>query len=689
MDNEHLICSLCSERYVRPRMTACSHTFCEQCLFTFVFKSQRKSISCPSHGNETARFIECPACNNEITFSLEVVTQQWIIDTFPLDRQMLQCMGSQTESAISVDNMSTCDSQIERQVEERVVTCAPCQGTETECHAVKFCINCCEPLCKVCSEWHNKFKLFKTHTVVDLNASDLFQSQSSTDMFEQYMKCKIHTDNSIVSFCSNHRCLCCLKCITDKHRMCDLLQTADMGQQTKKRTDIVKDMYKHAYEHSNLLVKLKIDNDVSLNSSFDEISRKMQAMKLEIVRNIDKLFDGITETMKAIRMQIDKRGSDENTVDEMKDMFEKKLQYLQQVEDCTSIEHVFILSQAMKHEFIELEQKLQAYDASVKGSHISLKVCDDLLRFKDMTMCSEGVIDVKLEEIALEHRAYEEIKDLIHDYRVTNMPAIGIHIPSINSPTFSSISNCEECLLVCDSSSYSLCSYDLTNQLYDCISLSKAFNAVHIDSQRILVSRPETQTMAMVGYTNGKHFTKRSWKLGVTPVGIVCLSNNRCVVSTLNPNGFLFTSIIGYELRTSKHLTHVKSGEELRIADYFTIDEKRERLVMSCQDDKEIECISLDGESIFRYSSEDLECPQGIALDTYGNIYVCNHSYFSPSIVVLSPNGILQHHITDGVPRKPMAICSDKAGKRFWLTSNYIESGSSLYGFNLVKFSES
>lgn len=679
MDNEHSICSICLERYVQPRMTACSHTFCENCLFTFVFESQRKLISRPSHGNGTSSVLDCPVCRKQINIPLDEVTQQWIIDTFPLDRNMLQCMASETESATSAE--STTDSQFEKQGDERVVMCAPCQGTETQCHAVTFCLNCRESLCKVCSELHKKFRLFKTH-------SDLFKSQSSTDMFEQYMQCQIHTDNDIVSFCLTHRSLCCLKCVTDNHRMCDIVHTADIGQEAKERTDVVKEMFTHAHEHLNILLKLKVDNTISLNSIFDKISRKIQAMKWEIVRNVDELFDGITETMKAIRLQIDERTGDDKTVVEMKKMCEKKLQYLQQMEDCTSIEHLFILSQALKHEFIELEQKLQAYDASIKGSHLSLKVCGDLLHFTEMVKCSEGVIDVKLEELILEHEEYEATTDMIHDYRVTHhMSVVGIHIPNINSPTFSSISNCEECLLICDSSSYSLCSYGLTNQINNCVSLSKAFNAVHIDCQRILVSRPEVQIISMVNYANGKLSNTRSWKLDAKPFGIFCLPNNRYVVSTRDPNGFLFISIIGSELRHSKHLTHVKSGKEFGIADYFTIDEKRGRLIMSCEVDKEIECVSLDGEPIFSYSSKNLECPQGIALDTYGNIYVCNHSYFNPSIIVLSPNGILQHCITNGVPRKPMAICSDKAGKRFWLTSNYIESSSSLYGFVLVKIS--
>ncbi|XP_053383229.1 E3 ubiquitin/ISG15 ligase TRIM25-like [Mercenaria mercenaria] len=647
MEKEQFLCSICLDKFIQPRITDCLHSFCENCLFTFVLEAQKKT----SFSNGTCSGFECPVCRKQIDLPSAEVTNQWIKDTFPLDMKMIKRMEIENESSVSTDET---DVDLHHNITDNSdkVLCAPCKESGMKHFAIKFCLNCCEALCKTCCDWHKKFKLFKQHDVVLLSSCKLFKSQKLTDRFEKYTKCRKHLDKDIMAFCKIHVCFCCLHCVTYEHRECKVIHTKVTGDEAKSKANMVAEMYTNAHEHINFLLKLEKDNRDSLLSNIEEVSDKIQSFKDEIMNKLNEQYADTMSRLKEIRLLIEENTENEPRLIEMRESCGKQLEYLKALNDCKSNEHVFILSQAVQSEFSDLETDLQNIDMTIKGSRLTLEICGELKHLKDKLQTHGRLIGVKLETVPLDHKAFVVTEDLAHDFEVEKMSPLKIDVPDLCSPIFSSTCNTDENLVLFDTYSSDLYSYSLSNKTASSFRVSNAHSVLQIGNNKFIVSKPELSTVSVIKCVDGELSSIASWKLEVKPYIICHMTDSAYVVSTQKPLGFLFFNIILdlNRLQMKKHLTHNKAGKEIKATEYFIVDVKRMRLIQTCLESNEVNCRTFDGEEVFCFKNSVLECPQGVTLDKNGNIYVCNHSYFKPSVIVLSAEGILLNEIKEDVP---------------------------------------
>lgn len=674
MENARFICSICLERFVQPRVTKCGHTFCEQCLFTFVLKTQKTSS--PS-------YFECPVCREKVNLPASEVTEQWIKDTFAQDTMMLQNMKTETES-IENNTQGECDSET-----TETAICTPCKEGGNEYLAVKFCLNCCEALCKTCFEWHKKFKLLKQHDVVSINTVNLLQVQSLSDKFERCSKCNKHSDKRYVTYCLNHEEFCCIQCVTKEHRSCEVLNISEIDGMARNKVSCVTEMYQNARKHIELLSKLNEDNTNLLLSNIDKLADNVRSMKERLFASLDRQFSVVMSRLKEIRTIIQEDTGNRETLNKLEAECEKKIDFMKSLESFNSNEHMFILSQTMQKEIKDIEKEIRNVDAALVTTSVSFDICDVLNSLTEKLNRDDSIFSVNLKTTRSEHEPYEAIEDLIQDFRVKKLSELAVDVSYPSPPLFSSISVHDEHFLLLDISSSNVYSYKSSTKQSSKFIVENAFSVLQFDSQNLLVSKPEQFTISHMKLLDGRPSGTLSWKINAKPYTLCKIAKNAFVVATQEPDGFQFLEIIGTKLILQKHLTQDTNGSKIKPTEYFAVDVKRSRLIQSCPEQKEVTCITFDGHTVFQFQSSELECPEGLALDRNGNIFVCNHSYFNPSVLLLSPEGILISEIKEGIPRKPMSICFDRSGKTFWLTSNYIESSFSVHGFEWMKIAKS
>lgn len=102
----------------------------------------------------------------------------------------------------------------------------------------------------------------------------------------------------------------------------------------------------------------------------------------------------------------------------------------------------------------------------------------------------------------------------------------------------------------------------------------------------------------------------------------------------------------------------------------MAIDEGKKHVMQPCTTDNALYCFDFDGNPIFEYRSNDLNCPIGVVLDRDGNIFLC--SYENSVIHVVSPTGRAVKIFREGCPSKPLAIAFKSCGEKFAVTRGNI-----------------
>ena len=138
---------------------------------------------------------------------------------------------------------------------------------------------------------------------------------------------------------------------------------------------------------------------------------------------------------------------------------------------------------------------------------------------------------------------------------------------------------------------------------------------------------------------------------------------------TWNCKGKVFSGNGGLGYCEKVYFTKEMYGRQLHSFQYLAIDEKRGHIIQPCSVEKAVFCFDMDGNPVFRYSNDNLEDPEGVTLDSDGNIYFCETSLDSVHHVV-SADGtritIIDESI--GCSFEPLAVGYDKTNNIFAVT---------------------
>ena len=264
----NLKCSICLELFNDPRLLPCLHTYCLRCLQGLV-SNKKSDFSCP----------KCRA-KHEI----------------PKDG-----LGSYLSDFSILPELEAAKRQGQKKI------CGFCTTGEV---AVGYCNDCGVYLCECCRDVvHKRGKMFISHSVSSIEEAISITSSNLTRFFKQISLCSFHPKYELEIFCKTCDILVCSMCMletTHKGHSYDFFKNVQdelmeriksMTQRVKEKENIVKNSLSFVKKFEQQVCSQRDKLEAEINSTCDEYIKKVQAMKEELLKQVESKF---TEDRKTI-----------------------------------------------------------------------------------------------------------------------------------------------------------------------------------------------------------------------------------------------------------------------------------------------------------------------------------------------------------------------------------------------------
>ncbi|XP_069101875.1 transcription intermediary factor 1-beta-like [Argopecten irradians] len=299
--HSHLLeCPICLDRLRQPKSLPCLHSFCQECLGTYITKEiSEKRVSDTS--------FPCPICRRTTSPVNQTEAKEKWAEQFPTNVMI--------QDLIQLKERST-----------ELPYCKPCQRKGTMTNPAKFwCKMMNSFFCESCKEQHHDF-IHNDCDILDISEYDIRRSKEE----ESVPKCHQH-EEKMLWYCEKHKCLGCSECMIKFHKQCEITikakeylekvksgkQLEDMKEKLKKGADVLKSLVTDFDERIQTLVQnqemaLKSITDLRkrIDEELDECQKavtdelvtkyKEEKEKMEVsLRQCDRLMKCMLSTMKS------------------------------------------------------------------------------------------------------------------------------------------------------------------------------------------------------------------------------------------------------------------------------------------------------------------------------------------------------------------------------------------------------
>ncbi|XP_021372282.1 uncharacterized protein LOC110462595 [Mizuhopecten yessoensis] len=264
----HLLeCPICLERFQQPKSLPCLHSFCQDCLGTYITKEVSGKIA-----SKTS--FPCPVCRRRTYPINQAETKKKWVEQFPTNNMIQDLIQLRERSS-------------------EPLYCKPCQTEGNLFNPAQFwCKSMNENFCEAC-----KVKLHDIiHTdcgIVDITINDNTRLKPKISA----LRCDRH-DKKIVWHCEDHQILGCNVCVFKDHRRCEKILTVTNYLLELKKEAKLEEMraaLKRGAEVMNSLVK-DFDEQLQTMVQSQEIALQSIAdLREKIDKRLNKLQEGITD----------------------------------------------------------------------------------------------------------------------------------------------------------------------------------------------------------------------------------------------------------------------------------------------------------------------------------------------------------------------------------------------------------
>ncbi|XP_070554614.1 tripartite motif-containing protein 2-like [Ptychodera flava] len=267
IDENFLLCGICSERYKNAKILLCLHSFCEPCLVKLA---------------ENSGSVTCPVCRRSHELPSDGV------------------------AGIS-DNVFLKDI-VELYTKQESDTKAMCEACE-EGEATKHCIDCSFDVCNTCAKAHAKIRSTQSHRLVTLD--EYFTAKADDPAaIQPTVYCVTHPDNRLEFYCCTCDQIICSKCAALDH--------LKPVHQYMPVEDASKDFTGHM---SSVVDKVKMkefeiqDSKTSVRKILESLDRCYQKMEQNVNRHINRTIEDVTRLI---------RENGRNLLAELKGQYERR-----------------------------------------------------------------------------------------------------------------------------------------------------------------------------------------------------------------------------------------------------------------------------------------------------------------------------------------------------------------------------
>ncbi|KAK3595578.1 hypothetical protein CHS0354_009534 [Potamilus streckersoni] len=262
-EDKDLSCPICLETFESPKILTCLHTFCERCICKHVHSVREEGIQLDG--------ITCPICKSPtISPFTDQTVDEWAAN-LPNNSMVLSSW---------IPNQSSKDDPIH---------CQTCLTDGKRNIAFAICVNCSEYLCKVCHDYHIKFKVSNNHTTTLLSMPE---NQILNENKDKLFRCSRHL-KKYTYFCQEDKDVCCSKCAITDHRGCkDLILIENLSKSVTESTEIEKKVLGNLHSLRHMFLTLhenRLNNLESIKQSKSEITEAIKEWSTEVKELTGKL----------------------------------------------------------------------------------------------------------------------------------------------------------------------------------------------------------------------------------------------------------------------------------------------------------------------------------------------------------------------------------------------------------------
>ncbi|CAC5391473.1 unnamed protein product [Mytilus coruscus] len=287
-------CPICLEKLKSPKSLPCSHSFCEVCIGEFI-------LSTESRAGHTLSSYPCPVCRAVVTpTNPEDETSHW---------------------ASSLPQNVSLPSQMD-QSESTKQECHLCKTENIQHLATHWCRDCSEAFCDDCLRIHNRMKISADHKVVKIEEISKCASGDEPDLNLISDKCSVHNSEILTAFCFDHKKLCCLLCLTLRHRKCENVKAfEEMTNRDTDRFNSLESELNKVKSKVEQLIEEKKNKYETLGSSFKSVELAAITSAASIKDKVDILLSSFLKELNI-------------SLDEQKAVFEGKLKTAENLLSC-------------------------------------------------------------------------------------------------------------------------------------------------------------------------------------------------------------------------------------------------------------------------------------------------------------------------------------------------------------------
>ena len=653
---ESLKCPVCVEDYKEPRkLPGCSHSFCENCILKYVLKLKQEDL--------LGREFQCPICR----------LPTLVPDNTTINIEWIRTMNKDTEL------VSKTNKQVTEIADD---SCSPCKYLSKQSVSKLLCLNCDEYFCESCSKALHASKWNRNHTFIESDSSDKSDRLHgpALKLMSELLTCKDHPGNKAEIYCELHDDLICNTCAVVKHNNCKALKEVKHITKTSLQTDTTAlvTMADKLVEHMEQIICVYKENEVEIKQEREKICAELQEIKQKVVRIFDTMEESLNQEAGAMTKNLTIKCLDE--IEVYKSMIHDLCLFTQLIQKFlanASEDQVFVSTKKIKKKCHDIERKIIQRGNVFTKLGVELKygkLLEPLLCLGPNDTEQLGAVKEKETTVTIPH--YENT----HLERTCTIDLVGSQsirvIAGSETPTYNDLLYLPNNQILLIDSDYGYCC--VINEQYQIIVHRKFVSemktregyimkllqyATYMKNDLIAIS---IATEKKICFVSPEDLTLRGEIVCKHSPKAMCAlaTDNEIAIAWEDPVAFGIIAIQGGSYSEVTYFTEDKSDRQLKSFDYMAVDKTFGHVIQPCNVDKAVYCFSLEGEPVFSYKNEELREPRGVAIDAYGNIYVCNRSR-SGSIHILSPYGKSIRIFKEQCPAHPLVIGFNVEGNRF------------------------
>ncbi|XP_071141799.1 uncharacterized protein [Mytilus edulis] len=512
--------------------------------------------------------------------------------------------------------------------------CGICDFRNINKASVVWCSECDEGLCDECKEHHGASKSSRNHSIIPVTEYQKLPMK----VLEITQTCQKHKEQ-YQTFCKKHDCRCCIRCVIETHNDCKDLKAIDDIVQNVKASNAFLEVEQTLVQMLENVCRIRNDRTENFKCLQDQrikIERDIKLTRKMINDHLDKVQEKLIKELYAKENNESKRIN--QLLSEIEEI-EKEISDLQ-VNQSTIKQHASELQTffALKHIEKEVLDQEKIIQSVLKSEDMKIKTLSLVIDKEVQNICktaSFGSVSVESKSCKIvigsnKNKQAQMIVPILISKCIDNIKLN--NKMQINLKSAGDVRGCA----ILPNGKMMFC-YWSNRHLIGLKSNGTHEFAIRLDTCAFDLAYFERENSVAVtsGYgSNVIHIIdpnsrkiKRTVKTSSVPYGIAL--NKNVLVYCTSGKGIMEVQLNG---------ASEKALVSFSMPSYSFVTVHGDNIYYTNINNHSVTCYNINGNLKWEFKdTQNLQCPQGISVDSNGHVYVVSN--YTSSMVIISPDG--------------------------------------------------